>query len=230
MPRLCPSPQPRPPGEIALSSRVAVRCLGPRLPGRAEPRQASGPGRTRDGRTTVGAARAIAASSIGVSSASRARSTHSCLALGLGREGAGCRQSTRCGVATPAEGLPRGSVLGGWGGAARGGRRWWPSPSRGAWPPPGPGPPRRPAAAAGRGRSLPGPWRPRRRVGHGSPVAARGGPKPPRDNEGPGVGIPHRPCKTNGFRSRTLLTESVDTKRHVGVARPGDQSTGVTAV
>ena len=49
---------------------------------------------------------------------------------------------TRCGRdAHP--GRPTGSPWrrsrGGWGGAAWGGRRGWPAPSRGAWPPPGPG-------------------------------------------------------------------------------------------
>ena len=102
------------------------------------------------------------------------RPNEACQAPGLGRAGARCGESTRGVVAMHIEGRPKcppwRPSRGGWGGAARGGRRGWPAPSGGAWLPPGPG-----RTGWGRGRGGRGPWRGQRDV----PVGGAG-PRPRR--------------------------------------------------
>jgi len=231
MPRLRPPPRPRPPeglprpappplpGGIALGPRVAVRCLGPRPPGRTGTRRASGFGRTRDGRATVKAAAASA------SLPRRRRDLYSCLAPGLGRAGARCRESTpRChgstrGVAaTPPRGRPRGSVLGGWGGAARGGRWWWwwwCAPSRGAWPPTGPGLGPRAAGRGvgwGRGRGGRGPRRGRPGLGDGGPAPGGGG-----DPKGRGTTGRRRATSRFGLQGSLTPLRPEEVPENVGI-------------
>ena len=59
----------------------------------------------------------------------RIEGVHATVAPGLGREGARCRESTRGVVAMHTQGLASALGLSGWGGAGRGGRRWWLSSS-----------------------------------------------------------------------------------------------------